>query len=124
AQPPDGAAPATLLPSAAQRLFNGACAACHHAGDGPQLLGLNLPLALNTNLHSARPDNLIRVILEGIRAPASAEIGFMPAFGDALDDTQVAQLVGYLRQRFAPGQPAWPELEATSAHIRATPSLP
>jgi nicotinate dehydrogenase subunit B len=124
AQPPDSAAPATLLKSAAQRLFNGACGACHHAGDEPQLLGLNLPLALNTNLHGARPDNLIRVILEGIRAPASAEIGFMPAFRDALDDAQVAQLVGYLRQRFAPGQPAWPELEATSARIRATPSSP
>ncbi|MEO6030536.1 MAG: c-type cytochrome, partial [Burkholderiaceae bacterium] len=110
------------LPSAAQRLFNGACAACHHAGDGPQLLGLNLPLALNTKLHSTRPDNLIRVVLEGVRAPASAEIGFMPAFADALDDAQVAQLVGYLRQRFAPGQPAWPDLEATSAHIRATPT--
>lgn len=115
---------ATLPPGAAQRLFNGACGACHHAGDGPQLLGLNLPLALNTQLHSTRPDNVIRVILEGIREPASAEIGFMPAYRDALDDAQVAQLVAYMRQRFAPGQPAWPDLEAASARIRAAPSAP
>src|SRR5690606_30881081 len=39
-------------PGQAQRLFNGACAACHHDGDGPRLLGVNVPLALNSNLHS------------------------------------------------------------------------
>jgi hypothetical protein len=33
----------------------------------PALLGVNLPLALNSNLHSDRPDNLLRVILEGVQ---------------------------------------------------------
>ena len=107
----------------AQRLFNTACGACHHAGNGPQLLGQNLPLALNSNLHSARPDNLLRVIAFGIREPASREIGFMPAFGDAFDDAQLAQLAAYLRQRFAPDKPAWPELEAASARVRAATDL-
>src|SRR6266702_3480448 len=41
------------------RLFDGACAACHHTGSGPQLFGAHPSLALNTNLHSATPDNLI-----------------------------------------------------------------
>ncbi|MES1264265.1 MAG: cytochrome c, partial [Variovorax sp.] len=98
------------------------CGACHHDGSGPQLLGQNIPLALNTNLHSERPDNLLRVILEGIREPATRELGFMPAYRDALDDAQVAQLAAYLRQRFAPGQPAWRDLEAAAARVRATPS--
>ena len=103
----------------AQRMFTTACGACHHDGSGPQLLGQNIPLALSTKLHSERPDNLLRVILGGIREPATAEIGFMPAFRDNLDDTQVAQLAAYMRQRFAPGQPPWPDLAAASARVRA-----
>ena len=105
--------------TAAHRLFTNACGACHHDGSGPQLLGQNIPLALNTNLHSAKPDNLLRVILEGIREPATREIGFMPAYADALDDAQLAQLAAYMRQRFAPDQPAWTGLEAAAARVRA-----
>ncbi len=106
-------------PGPARRLFGSACGACHHDGDGPQLLGQNLPLALNTNLHSARPDNLLRIILEGVREPASREIGFMPAFRDHLDDEQLARLAAYLRQRFAPDRPAWRDLESAVARVRA-----
>ena len=108
--------------TAAHRLFTSACGACHHDGNGPQLLGQNIPLALNTNLHSARPDNLLRAILEGIRDPASHELGFMPAYRDAFDDAQLAQLGAYLRQRFAPDKPAWKDLDAASARVRATAS--
>ncbi|MEO5697507.1 MAG: cytochrome c, partial [Burkholderiaceae bacterium] len=106
-------------PGPEQRLFGSACGACHHDGDGPQLLGQNLPLALNTKLHSAGPDNLLRVILEGIREPASREIGFMPAFRDHLDDAQIARLAAYLRQRFAPDKPAWRDLESAVPRARA-----
>jgi nicotinate dehydrogenase subunit B len=117
-----GARAAAALPGPAQRLFTTACGACHHDGAGPQLLGQNIPLALNTNLHSARPDNLLRVILEGVREPAARELGFMPAFRDAFDDAQIAQLAAHLRQRFAPDKPAWLDLEAASARVRAAPS--
>ena len=86
----------------AQRLFDSACAACHHDGDGPTLLGVNTPLALNSKLTSDAPDNLLRTILEGVREPATQDIGFMPAFRDALDDAQIAELAGYMRARFAP----------------------
>lgn len=131
ASPASPASPAALvaqsaalertLTGPAQRLFTTACGACHHDGDGPVLLGQNIALALNSNLHSARPDNLLRVILEGIREPATKEIGFMPAFRHHLDDAQVAQLAAWMRQRFAPGQPAWRDMEAASARIRASP---
>ena len=126
ASPPDKAlvaqstARADLLPGPVQRLFTTACGACHHDGDGPQLLGQNIPLALNSNLHSARPDSLLRVILEGIREPATQDIGFMPAFRHSLDDAQIAQLAAYMRRRFAPDKPAWPDLEADSARIRTS----
>jgi len=107
------------LTGPAQRLFTTACGACHHDGDGPVLLGQNIALTLNSNLHSARPDNLLSVILEGIREPASKDIGFMPAFRHSLNDAQVAQLAAWMRQRFAPGKPAWRDLEAASARVRA-----
>jgi nicotinate dehydrogenase subunit B len=109
------------LPGPGQRLFNGACASCHHDGDGPKLLGVNAPLALNSKLHSERPDNLIRVILDGIRTPATAEIGFMPAFRHSLDDAQIAELAGYMRSRYAPGQAAWKDLPAAVSRLRAAP---
>ena len=107
---------------AAHRLFTTACGACHHDGSGPLLLGQNIALELNTNLHSAQPDNVLRAILEGVQDPASSQQGFMPSFRDAFDDAQVAQLAAYLRQRYAPQQPAWRDLEAASARVRGTPS--
>ncbi|MEA3084190.1 MAG: nicotinate dehydrogenase subunit [Paraburkholderia sp.] len=103
------------------RLFDGACAACHHTGSGPQLFGAHPSLALNTNLHSTTPDNLIRVILEGIGSPARPELGTMPAYRDSFNDAQVAELVTYLRQQFAGGKPAWQDVTASVARIRATP---
>jgi nicotinate dehydrogenase subunit B len=108
----------TGLPGPGQRLFNGACASCHHDGDGPRLLGVNTPLALNSNLHSERPDNLIRVILGGIQSPATTDIGFMPAFRHSLDDAQIESLATYMRGRYAPGEPAWRDLKGSISRLR------
>jgi nicotinate dehydrogenase subunit B len=85
---------------------------------------VNTPLTLNSNLHSARPDNLLRVILEGMRDPAGREIGFMPAFKDSLDDRQIAELAAYMRQRYAPGKPPWRGLEREVARLRREPTTP
>ena len=109
-----------MLVGPAQRLFTTACGAYHHDGDGPVLLGQNIALALNSNLHSARPDNLLRVILERIREPATKDIGFMPAFRHNLNDEQVAQLAGWMRQSVATSKPAWRGLETASARVRET----
>ncbi|MGB3070957.1 MAG: molybdopterin cofactor-binding domain-containing protein [Ottowia sp.] len=110
----------TLL-GPAQRMFETACAACHHDGDGPTVLGLNRPLALSSKLSSDRPDNLIRTILEGVREPATREIGFMQGFGDVLSDTQIAELAIYLRARYAPQAPAWTDLPSHVARVRQKP---
>jgi nicotinate dehydrogenase subunit B len=106
------------LPGAGQRLFSGACASCHHDGDGPTLLGANVPLALNSKLHGERPDNLVRVILDGIREPVSAQVGFMPAFRHSLSDAQIAELAAYMRSRYAPGRAAWDDLPAAVSRLR------
>ena len=119
------AAFASRLPGPSQRLFESACGACHHDGNdaqlqGPEVQGLNQPLALNANLHSQRPDNLIRTVLDGIWQPAFIEIGHMPAFRHALDDAQIADLAAHMRQRFAPDQPPWPDLLSAVARVRAS----
>jgi nicotinate dehydrogenase subunit B len=99
------------------RLYQGACAVCHEVGGAP-LFGSRPSLALNSNLHSAVPDNLIQVILHGIAQPVSSDLGYMPAFRDSLTDGQVAELASYLRRQFAPDKPAWTNIEASIGRIR------
>jgi nicotinate dehydrogenase subunit B len=82
------------------------------------LLGVNRPLALNTNVHSDRPDNLLRIVLEGIQAPASKDIGFMPSFANTLTDKQLVLLVDGMRARYAPDKPAWHNTAQTLATMR------
>jgi nicotinate dehydrogenase subunit B len=99
------------------RLYEGACAVCHAVGGAP-LFGSRPSLALNSNLHSAVPDNLIEVILHGITSPASSDLGYMPAFKDSMSDGQIAELVAYLRQQFAPDKPPWTGLPAAISQTR------
>jgi nicotinate dehydrogenase subunit B len=82
---------------------------------------VNVAMSLNSSIHGARPDNLIHVILDGIAEPAHPDLGHMPGFGDSLGDAQVAELVRFLRQRFAPGQPAWNDVAGTVARLRQRP---
>jgi nicotinate dehydrogenase subunit B len=99
------------------RLYQGACAVCHAVGGAP-LFGSRPSLALNSNLHSAVPDNLIQVILHGIASPVSSDLGYMPGFKDSMTDGQLAELVAYLRQQFAPEKPPWTGLEAAVSQAR------
>ena len=99
------------------RLYQGACAVCHEVGGAP-LFGSRPSLALNSNLHSSLPDNLVQVILHGIAKPVSSDLGYMPAFKESLTDGQVAELASYLRRQFAPDRPAWTNIEATVGRIR------
>jgi nicotinate dehydrogenase subunit B len=101
------------------RLYDGACAVCHAIG-GAALFGSRPSLALNSNLHGAVPDNLIQVILHGIASPPSSDLGYMPAFRDSFTDDQLAELVGYLRQQFAPDKPPWSDLHAAIRRVRQT----
>jgi nicotinate dehydrogenase subunit B len=105
--------------SSGARLYLGACAVCHEVGGLP-LFGSRPSLALNSNLHSTRPDNLIQVILHGINTPAFSDLGYMPGFKDSLNDEQVTTLVAYLRQQFAPDKPAWTDVRGTIGRVRAS----
>ena len=52
-----GSRSVTAFP-AGQRIYDGACGICHSPG-APALFGTKPSLALNSNLHSQKPDNLI-----------------------------------------------------------------
>ena len=106
--------PATL----GARLYDGACAACHQTGRA--VFGVRPSLALNSNIHGDTPDTLIRVVLQGV--DAFPEHGAMPGFATQFDDGQVAALVRFVRNQFAPGRPPWEGLEQTVARLRASPS--
>jgi nicotinate dehydrogenase subunit B len=98
-------------------LFAGACAACH-AVAAPPLFGVKPSLALNSNVHSAAPDNLINVILQGIAAPADPALGYMPGFAQSFSDAQVAELADYVRAQFAPDKAPWADTLERSRHLR------
>ncbi len=103
--------------SRAARLYEGACAACHETGRIAPLANQGPALGLSSKLHAATPANLVNLLLQG----GSHGMGQMPAFGNALDDGQVAELASYLRSRFAPEKPAWNGVEAAIARARKAP---
>ncbi|UYP75736.1 molybdopterin-dependent oxidoreductase (plasmid) [Pantoea dispersa] len=108
--------------AAGERLFKGACQACHSASEGgPQLFGVSPSMANSSSITSATPDNLLQVVLHGIDKPATDALGYMPGFAASLSDKQVADIAAWLRQRYAPDQPAWQNLSEKVAQVRANP---
>lgn len=114
----ESATQVTVTASTGARIYQGACAVCHEVGGLP-LFGSRPSLALNSNLHSATSDNLVRLILHGIAEPASSDLGYMPAFKNSMSDAQVEELVSFLRRQFAPDKPAWTDIKETIARARA-----
>lgn len=55
-------------------LSGGLRASGHEVGGAP-LFGSRPSLALNSNLHSNLPDNLVQVVLHGIAKPVSSDLG-------------------------------------------------
>ncbi|WP_233471113.1 cytochrome c [Paraburkholderia caribensis] len=101
-----------------RRMFEAACAVCHAESGGVGHLGVRPLMGLNTSVSQASPENLLRVMMHGIAQPATEGLGYMPGFKDSFDDQQLAELAGYIRARYAPGQPAWHGLAETAAGLR------
>ena len=93
------AVPRTAGPTTGGVIYAGACAQCHgEAGRAPLTPALNL--ALSSTVRANTPNNLIRVILDGLRPIDNTHGAIMPGFGSVLGDKQVADLVDYLRAGF------------------------
>jgi mono/diheme cytochrome c family protein len=90
------------------RLYSGLCASCHGA-DGAGTRDGKLPsLFHNSTVGSARADNLVSAILNGVDRTTGGEHVLMPAFGDgsyiqSLDDGQIAAVATFVRKTFGPG---------------------
>ena len=98
------------------RLYEGACAVCHEPGAAMMVAG-RPALPLGTPLHEDNPRDTIQIILKGLHPPVAPRGPYMPAFADALDDPQVAEIVGYLKMRHGTG-PAWTDVEKDVAKAR------
>jgi nicotinate dehydrogenase subunit B len=74
-------------------------------------------------MHSDTPNNVLRAVIDGVNVPGLGHLGAMPGFGASLDDRQLADLLGYLRARFAADKKAWTEVEVAAARLRGTARL-
>jgi len=110
------APPPGIQNSPGASLYAAACAQCHgEAGRAPEIRALHL--TLSSALRTPRPDNLIRIIRDGVHAPdATAEL-LMPGFAASLSDTQVGVLAAYLRASFTE-LPAWTDIEPALRRVR------
>ena len=86
-------------PNAGGTIYAGACAQCHgEAGRAPLSPALNL--SLSSAVRGKDPNNLIRVVVDGLTRPDNTAGPVMPGFGAVLTDKQLADLVDYLRASF------------------------
>jgi mono/diheme cytochrome c family protein len=99
------AAPGAQGSAAGQALFGGACGPCH-ADQAPMTREGAPSLALSTAVNAPTPQGVIQTILNGIPWREGKSTPYMPAFGTALTDAQVAELATYLRARYT-DNPAW-----------------
>jgi nicotinate dehydrogenase subunit B len=105
--------------SPASRLYDGACAVCHEAQPLIDHYAPRPSLALSSAVHAARPDNLIRIVLEGsLKSAGAGRPGGMPSFAGSLNDRQLTDIAAYVRARFASDKPAWRDLAAVVQRLR------
>lgn len=101
------------LPGAA--IYGAACATCHDGGR-PPYGGMNFHLS--TAVNAPNPQNIINVTMFGLPPADGAASAIMPAFGNALNDQQIADLLAYLRQRFTDKEP-WGDLTGLVSRTRS-----
>jgi hypothetical protein len=108
------APPATV----GQRLYVANCLACHQS-QGEGIRGVQPPLA-GTPVPTGEPAPLLAWVMFGIRPnalPQGMYSGMMPQFG-YLSDTQLAELLTYVRSSFGNHAPAvTPDMVATARRV-------
>jgi mono/diheme cytochrome c family protein len=116
---PDGAKDPAL--ARGSDVYKGVCAQCHATGGQ---VPFTVPsLTQHTSLFAPVPDNVLQVVLNGIRAPAGEARPIMPGFAGALTPDQIADLTAYLRVRFT-DQPPWRDVRAAVQRIGRRPAEP
>ncbi|MBW6424629.1 c-type cytochrome [Rhizobium sp. XQZ8] len=97
-------------------IYTAACSTCHESGKAQPFGGLNFNLS--TAVNAPNPQNIVNVTMFGLPPADGQPSAVMPAFGNTLNDQQVADLLGYLRARFS-DQPVWSGLTDLVAKTRS-----
>ncbi len=105
---PKVSAPAPAQMAAGEKVYRGACVACHEL-DGSSAPRIYPPLPDNANLQSADPLSTLRIILDGAESmttPRAPNKGSMPAYAEKLSDQQIADVTTYIRNAWGNAAPA------------------
>ncbi len=82
-----------------QRIFEGVCATCHQwNGGGRQTRYASL--AGSQAVNDPEGVNLVRVLLVGADLKTNKGRGYMPSFGDAYSDDELAAVANYVIDQF------------------------
>ena len=84
---------------------------CHKRGDGLTPVSL----ALTATVNAPDPRNVIHIIFDGIRPPRGATQRSMPGFGDSISNSEIEDLVAFMRWHFT-DLPSW---EDVAEHVAA-----
>lgn len=95
------------------KLYAQVCAACHQ-DTGKGIAGAFPPLAGSAVVNDKDPELLIRIIIQGY--DARTDYGVMPAFGDQLNDEEIAAITTHERSSW--GNDASPVSKEDVAKIR------
>jgi mono/diheme cytochrome c family protein len=117
--PPGPSEPAAAAPSQAQmmsgeKLYKGACVACHEL-DGSGAPRIYPPLPGNANLQSANAASAIKIMLDGaetMTTPRAPNTGSMPPYAAKWSDQEIADVLTYIRNTWGNAAPA-----ATAAEV-------
>jgi mono/diheme cytochrome c family protein len=90
---------ASGAPTQGFSLFEGACASCHQ-WDGSGQQSAYAMLLGTRGVYDASGANVTQAILQGVNLRIGGSDVYMPAFGRAYSDTEVAALVNYVVGRF------------------------
>src|SRR5262249_27781052 len=103
-------------------IYTGACAKCHNDRNdvGPSKA---LPLSLSTAVHQTGSGNVVRVIVNGIQSYRGGGGPYMTAFDGILTDSQIADVVEYVRARYS-GGPQWTDVSKEVAKARREGNAP
>ena len=104
---PKVARPPPSQMAAGEKLYNGACIACHEK-DGSGAPRIYPPLPGNANLQSADALSTLRVILDGaqtVTTPRAPNAGSMPAYAAKMTDQEIADVTNYIRNAWSNAAP-------------------
>lgn len=96
-------------------IFAASCANCHESSEPLPFGGMDL--ALSSAIGAPEPTNMILVTLAGLPAADGRPAGMMPGFDGAINNEDLAALLGYLRARYS-NEPAWRNLGASIQAVR------